>query len=66
MINRFKVDATGRTAYFEWKGKEFKRDVVELGEAILHLELGSAGHNKYEPCWHDEIFLGVRTRRARS
>jgi hypothetical protein len=34
--------------------------VEEVGEAILHLELYSAGRDKYEPRWHDGIVLGVK------
>ncbi len=62
MINRLKVDVTGRTAHSKWKCKDFKRDVAEFGEAILYLELDSVGKNKYEPRWHDGIFLGARDK----
>ena len=36
-MNRYIVGVDGKTAYRRWKGKDFKRDVAEFGEAVMYL-----------------------------
>ena len=59
-INRYQVRTDGKTAYRRWKGKDFKREVAEIGESILYLKAGTQGKHKFVPRWEKGIWLGVR------
>ena len=59
-MNRYSVGADGKTPYRRWKGKEFKRDVAEFGEAVLFLKSGSKGADKHDCRWLPGTWLGVR------
>ena len=41
--NRFAVKHVGRIAYARWKGKSFRKEVVEFGEQAMYLKPGSRG-----------------------
>ena len=47
-MNRYTVGADGKTPYRRWKGKDFKRDVAEFGEAVLFQKSGSRGVDKHD------------------
>ena len=59
-INRYQMGEDGKTAYRRWKGKDFKREVAEIGEIVLYLKAGTQGRNKFVPRWEKGIWLGVR------
>ena len=51
-INRYQMGKDGKTAYRRWKGKEFKREVAEIGETVLYLKAGTQWKNI--PRWENE------------
>ena len=53
-MNRYQVGTDGKTAYRRWKGKDFKREVAEIGETILYLKAGTQGKHKFVPRWERE------------
>ena len=59
-MNRYQVGTDGKTAYRRWKGKDFKREVAEIGESILYLKAGTQGKHKFVPRWEKGVWLGVR------
>ena len=63
-INRTRKDDNGRTSHFKWKGREFNREVTELGECIMYLRLDSVGKDKFDSRWEEGVFLGVREESA--
>ena len=42
-VKRYQKGKGGRTAYYRWKGKTFKKKVVEFSEVALHLIAGKRG-----------------------
>ena len=44
----------------EGKGKEFKREVAEFGEAVLYLKLGTKGRDKLDSRWETGIWMGIK------
>ena len=58
-LNRYQVGEDGKTAYRRWKGKDFKREVAEIGETVLYLKAGTQGKNKFNPRWEKGIWLGI-------
>ena len=58
-MNRYLVGQDGKTAYRRWKGKDFKREVAEFGEAVLYLEAKTKGINKLDCRWKTGTWLGV-------
>ena len=59
-LNRFVVVSDGKTACRRWKGKEFKRDVVEFGESVMYLKAGTRGVDKFAVRWEKGVWLGIR------
>ena len=57
--NRMQVPADGKTPYERWKGKIFKRHLVEFGENVLYIMPKSDGRDKYDSRWEEGIWLGV-------
>ncbi len=41
MVNKFQVGPDGKTAHRRLRGKDFKRDMVEFGDCVMHLKLES-------------------------
>ena len=66
VINRYRKDADGMTAYRRWKGRKFNRNITELGEHVLYLKPNSAGKNKLDIRWHEGIWLGIRDESGES
>ena len=60
-INRYHVHADGRTNYQRWKGKPFRRDIAEFGEAVMYLKAGTKGVHKFNNRWEGGIWLGVKS-----
>ena len=46
LVNRYQKGKDGRTAHYRWKGKVFKKKVVEFGEVVLYLIEGKRGAGK--------------------
>ena len=46
-LNRYHVGTDGKTAYRRWKGKDFKREVAEIGEQVMYLKAGTQGKDKF-------------------
>ena len=47
-VNRYYVYKDGRTAYENWKGRQFNGKHREFGESVLYLRPGSRGKDKFE------------------
>lgn len=61
LISRFEIGADGRTAYHRWKGKPYRKELVELGETIHYKPAKEGGKaSKLAARWEDGIWLGVR------
>merc|ERR1712115_409691 len=60
MRNRIAIGTDGKTIWKRLRGKEFKREIAEIGECVHYLEAGTAGKNKFDTRWHDGTWLGVR------
>ncbi len=52
-------DDEGFTAYMRWKGKEFTRLVAEFGECVMCFPAASAGKNKFDVRWMNDVWLGI-------
>ena len=59
-INRVRKDYEGMTAFRRWKGREFKRDIAEVGECLWYLRSASQGKDKFDVRWGEGVWLGVR------
>ena len=59
-INRENIGADGMTPYKRLKGKEFKKEILKIGECVWFLKPQSKGKNKAESRWLNGIWLGVR------
>ena len=58
-INRVRIGADGRTAYWRHKGRDFNTKVAGFGENVWYLKLASAGRHKFDPRWDNGIYLGI-------
>ena len=58
-LNRYHLGTDGKTAYRRWKGKEFKREVAEIGEQVMYLKAGTQGKDKFNARWERGTWLGV-------
>ncbi len=64
MLNRYRVDKHGRTAYELIRGKKCKVSIAEFGERVAYLERTQEGElkNKGETDWRDGVWLGLADR----
>ena len=60
IINRFNVGQDGKTPYERWKQKKFKGELVEFGEKIMYLKMGSKGVNKMDCRWETGLWVGMK------
>ena len=58
--SRFHIDESGRSPYEKWKGKSFKKELVEFGERVMYYKSGITGNRKMETRWESGIWLGLR------
>jgi hypothetical protein len=61
-INRYHVYKDGRTAYANWKGRQFRGQYREFGEGALYLRANSKGKEKFDSRWENGIWLGIADR----
>ena len=57
---REKKGLDGFTAYKRIKGKDFKRELVKIGECVWFLKPLSKGKNKAKSRWKQGIWIGIR------
>ena len=66
MLNRFRREPDGKTAYERRKGRTFQRKVPPFGVKILDQIPGitsrSHGPARVEPRWEDGVYLGLSDR----
>ena len=64
MLNRFRMDKNGRTAYELIRRKRCKVEIAEFGERVIYKERTGEGglRNKGESDWKDGIWLGLADR----
>ena len=59
-INRFSVGEDGFTAHRRLRGRNFKKEITEIGESIWCLKPKSKGRAKLRSRWFSGIWLGIR------
>ena len=66
VVNRYQMGSDGKTAYRRLKGRDFRRDVPELGQRILYLKAESVGIDKATSRWDSGIFLRSEMSQVKS
>ena len=59
-MNRYSVGSDGMTAHRRVRGRNFRREMLEIGEGVWYLEPKSVGINKMSSRWAIGMYLGVR------
>ena len=59
-INRERIGEDGMTAHKRLRGKEFKKEILKIGECVWFLRPKSKGKMKADYRWLNGIWLGVR------
>ena len=59
-ISRYHTGKDGRTAYERWKGRKFKKEVVEFAENVWYLKPRSRGATGFIGRWGEGVWLGIR------
>ena len=63
LLSRFQVAADGKTAFERFKGKPYRRELVEYGERVMFMPIvHGAKLNKLESKWEFGRFCGIRPR----
>ena len=60
LLTWLRIGKDGKTAWTRWKGRPFKKELVEFGECVLYSRPGSRGKDKLDPRWEEGIWLGVK------
>ncbi len=60
VINRHRIGEDGLTRHRRLKGKNFDKEVAEIGESVWFLYLKSKGRNKMRSRWSSGLWLGIR------
>ena len=58
--NRFHMGKDGMTATRRLKGRNFRKEIAEMGECVWYLIPKSKGKDKLRSRWASGIFLGIR------
>ena len=61
-INRCHVYKDGKTAFENWKGRQFRGQYREFGEGVLYMRPNSKGQDKFDVRWETGIWMGIADR----
>ena len=59
-INRYQVGDDGFTPHRRLRGRNFKKEITEIGESVWYLKPKSRGKAKLRSRWSSGIWLGIR------
>ena len=59
MMNRFSINLDGRTAYENWKGKKYTRELPECGERVMFKVLDKKHKDKGNVRWKEGHSVGI-------
>ena len=61
-INRYLSGNDGKTAYERVRGRNFRRDIAQFGEVVMHMLPKSLGRDEMGARWRKGIWLGIIDR----
>ena len=58
-VSRYHKGQDGLTAHRRLRGRDFRVDVCEFGEAVWYMRPGSIGKDKFDSKWEEGMWIGV-------
>ena len=59
-MGRYRIGRYGKTPHELLRGRPFDREVVEFGECVDYLGLGSKGKDKQDSRWKHGVWFGIK------